>query len=115
MPDILDAKGGMKGEWHNGMPRENRNTISARNAERPSNAGGNLGSYDSVVSPPPQTRRLSVEEASSYTGLSCSTLNKLRCSGGGPRFAKVGRRVIYNVADLDAWLAKHLKTSTSTQ
>ena len=97
------------------MPRENRNAISARNAKDTSNAGGNLDSYDSVVSAPPRLRRLSVEEASSYTGLSCSTLNKLRCSGGGPRFAKVGRRVIYNVADIDVWLAKHLKTSTSSQ
>ena len=97
------------------MPREKRNTIGERNAERPSNAGENLGSYDSVVFPSPHLRRLSVEEASNYTGLSCSTLNKLRCSGGGPRFAKVGRRVIYNVADIDVWLAKHLKTSTSSQ
>jgi hypothetical protein len=51
------------------MPRENRNTISDRNAERPSNAGENLGSYDSVVSAPPRLRRLSVEETSSYTAV----------------------------------------------
>ena len=93
------------------MPRENRNTISDRNAERPSNAGEN----ESVAFPQPRLRRLSVEEASRFTGLSCSTLNKLRCRGGGPRFAKVGRRVIYDVADLDNWLANHLKTSTSSQ
>ena len=95
------------------MPRENRNTMSARNPERPANAGRNANSYDGVVSPSQQTRRLSVKEASNYTGLSCSTLNKLRCSGRGPRFAKIGRRVVYDVADLDTWLAKHLKTSTS--
>jgi len=58
-----------------------------------------------------QGRQLSVKEAAYHTGLSCSTLNKL--SGQGPRFAKIGRRVVYGVADLDAWLAKHLKTSTS--
>jgi predicted DNA-binding transcriptional regulator AlpA len=72
------------------MPRENRNTALL-----------------------PQGRRLSVKEAAYHTGLSCSTLNKLRCSGQGPRFAKIGRRVVYGVADLDAWLAKHLKRSTS--
>ena len=72
------------------MPRENRNT---------------------TLSPP--GRRLSVKEAAWHTGLSCSTLNKYRCSGQGPRFAKIGRRVLYDIADLDAWLAKHLKTSTS--
>ena len=92
--------------------------MSDRNPKRPVNAGRNPYDYrnqDSVASPSPQMRRLSVQEASNYTGLSCSTLNKLRCSGQGPRFAKVGRRVLYNVADLDAWLAKHLKTSTSSE
>ena len=89
------------------MPSENKNAISARAGERHSNAE----QYNAM----PQARRFSVKEASCYTGLSCSTLNKLRCSGGGPRFAKVGRRVIYNVADIDVWLAQHLKTSTSSQ
>ena len=95
------------------MPRENRNTMSARNPDRPANAGRNPNSYDGVIFRSQQTRRLSVKEASNYTGLSCSTLNKLRCSGRGPRFAKIGRRVVYDVADLDTWLAKHLITSTS--
>ena len=87
------------------MPRENRNTMSAHNP--------NPDSYDGVVSRSQQTRRLSVKEASNYTGLSCSTLNKLRCSGQGPRFAKIGRRVLYDIADLDSWIATHLKISTS--
>ena len=95
------------------MPRENRNTMSASKPKRPANAGRNPDSYDGVVSLSQQTRRLSVKEVSNYTGLSCSTLNKLRCSGQGPRFAKIGRRVVYDIADLDSWLAKHLKTSTS--
>ena len=97
------------------MPRENRNTMIAPNPKRSSNAGGKLDFCDSVASPSPQTQRLSVKGAANYTGLSCSTLNKLRCSGGGPRFAKIGRRVIYNIADLDTWLEQHLKTSTSSQ
>ena len=97
------------------MPREDRNTMSARNPKRPANAERNPDSYDGVVSSSLQTQRLSVKGASNYTGLSCSTLNKLRCSGGGPRFAKIGRRVMYNVADLDTWLEQHLKTSTSSQ
>jgi hypothetical protein len=43
-----------------------------------------------------------------------STLAKLRCYGGGPRFAKAGPRlVIYDKADLDAWLASRLCHSTS--
>jgi hypothetical protein len=35
---------------------------------------------------------------------SISTLNKLRCVGGGPRFRKVGDKiVVYEAADLDDW------------
>jgi predicted DNA-binding transcriptional regulator AlpA len=63
--------------------------------------------------PSESTRRLPVEAAASYTGLSVSTLNKLRVFGGGPVFLKLGRRVAYDVADLDAWLANKRRTSTS--
>jgi predicted DNA-binding transcriptional regulator AlpA len=55
----------------------------------------------------------SVAEAASRTGLSVSTLNKLRVFGGGPTFVKLGRRVVYDPADLDAWLAARKRRSTS--
>jgi Helix-turn-helix domain len=51
--------------------------------------------------------------AARYLGLSKTYLDKLRCFGGGPRFAKVGRRVIYRTSDLDVWLEKHMRASTS--
>jgi hypothetical protein len=35
-----------------------------------------------------------------------ATLATLRSRGGGPPFRKVGRDVIYEAADLDAWAAK---------
>jgi predicted DNA-binding transcriptional regulator AlpA len=35
---------------------------------------------------------------------SVSNLAKLRMTGDGPRFIKMGRLVGYDVADLDAWL-----------
>ncbi len=50
--------------------------------------------------------------AAAYLGISKSTLDKLRCFGGGPVFAKLGRAVIYNTDDLDAWLAERRRTST---
>ncbi len=59
------------------------------------------------------SRPLTVEEAATYTGLSPSTLNKLRVFGDGPVFLKLGRRVVYDTADLDAWLASKRRTSTS--
>ena len=49
-------------------------------------------------------RRLSLAE---------STLEKLRVTGGGPAFCKLGRRVVYRVADLDAWIASRRVRSTS--
>lgn len=60
--------------------------------------------------PPP---RLSVDEAARYTGVSTSTLNKLRVYGGGPVFLKIGRRVAYDTADLDGWLQAKRRSSTS--
>lgn len=61
----------------------------------------------------PTFPRLDVEAAATYTGISASTLNKLRVFGGGPVFLKLGRRVAYDVADLDSWLATKRRRSTS--
>ncbi len=52
-------------------------------------------------------------EAAVYVGLSESTLTKYRVFGGGPRYLKLGRRVVYEESDLDAWLAAHKHASTS--
>lgn len=51
--------------------------------------------------PPP--RYLTNDEAATYLRLSPRTLEKQRVLGGGPRFRKFGRRVMYAVADLDTW------------
>ena len=61
----------------------------------------------------PLSRRMPVGAAAEYMGLSASTLNKLRVFGGGPVFLKLGRRVTYDVNDLDSWLASKRRTSTS--
>jgi predicted DNA-binding transcriptional regulator AlpA len=51
--------------------------------------------------------------AAAITGLSISTLNKLRCSGGGPAFLKLGRAVRYKPVDLKDWLDSRRVMSTS--
>jgi hypothetical protein len=40
-------------------------------------------------------------------------MNKFRCVGGGPRYSKAGRTVLYEKSDLDSWIAdgKHASTS----
>ncbi len=48
-------------------------------------------------------RYLNNDEAADYLRLSPRTLEKQRVIDGGPRFRKFGRRVMYAVADLDAW------------
>jgi excisionase family DNA binding protein len=58
-------------------------------------------------------RTLTVREAAFHLGLSISTLNKLRCTGYGPVYFKLGRAVRYDPQDLDQWLAAHRIGSTS--
>lgn len=60
-----------------------------------------------------QRRMLRTEDAANYTGLSASTLTKLRLTGGGPEYIKLGKVVVYDLADLDAWLSSKRRRSTS--
>lgn len=56
---------------------------------------------------------LRTQEAAAYCGSSASTFEKLRLNGGGPIYSKIGRRVVYRVEDLDAWLNANRRRSTS--
>jgi len=61
-----------------------------------------------------QSTKLRAPEAAAYVGLSASTLAKMRLRGDGPVYAKAGPRiVIYDKADLDAWLEQRRRVSTS--
>ena len=59
------------------------------------------------------SRKLSVQEAARFLGLSVSTLNKMRLSGTGPCFLKLGRRVLHDVRDLESWATDRKRSSTS--
>jgi excisionase family DNA binding protein len=61
----------------------------------------------------PSRKLLTVREAATYLGVSKSWLDKQRLIGGFVRFAKIGRRVCYDVADLDAALEQAKRHSTS--
>lgn len=57
---------------------------------------------------------LTVDEASARLRISKSTLAKWRVFGCGPQFLRLsGNRVAYRPADLDAWLATRLVSSTA--
>ncbi len=67
-----------------------------------------------VVATPAQPQRyLTNDEAADYLRLSPRTLEKQRVLGGGPKFRKFGRRVMYAVADLDAWAEERSFETTS--
>jgi hypothetical protein len=48
---------------------------------------------------------LNVEGAAQHTGVPEGTLRFWRATNQGPRSYLVGRRLRYDIADLDAWLA----------
>jgi len=52
---------------------------------------------------PAVTRYLTNAESATLLRLSPRTLEKLRVEGGGPRFHKFGRRVVYAIADIEVW------------
>ncbi len=59
------------------------------------------------------TRKLSVCEAATLLGVSKSFLDKRRLDGTGPRYLKLGRRVVYDAGDLSAWLIGSRRRHTS--
>jgi hypothetical protein len=62
---------------------------------------------------PPFPQFLDTRGAAALLLLSPSTLNKWRLSGLGPRFRKLGRRIIYARSDLVAFADANARTSTS--
>lgn len=57
---------------------------------------------------------LTEDEAAELIGFTPRALQNWRRVGGGPRFVRVGSRVVrYRPQDLEAWAAERLRTSTS--
>lgn len=57
--------------------------------------------------------KLRTKPAAEYCGSTESTFNKLRLTGGGPIYITIGRTIVYDPDDLDAWLAARKRKSTS--
>jgi predicted site-specific integrase-resolvase len=51
-------------------------------------------------------------ELSRRWSISPRTLERWRWTGQGPRFLKIGGRVVYRVEDIEAYEAEQLRTST---
>ena len=53
--------------------------------------------------------------AAALTGVSVSSLQKMRMRGDGPPYAKMGQRVRYQPDALRRWVEQHVVRSTSEQ
>jgi predicted DNA-binding transcriptional regulator AlpA len=60
-------------------------------------------------------RVLRTRDAAEYLGLASSTLEKLRNTGAGPRFIRMGRAIGYDIRDLDRWLDGQRESTRSSQ
>lgn len=51
--------------------------------------------------------------ASQFLHLARQTLAALRVRGGGPRYVKAGKKILYRTSDLHAWVNARTRASTS--
>ena len=47
---------------------------------------------------------MSTADAAAFVGLSVKTLANMRSDGTGPKYLKVGSKVLYRVSDLEDWI-----------
>jgi predicted DNA-binding transcriptional regulator AlpA len=59
------------------------------------------------------TRKLTVQETAAHLAVSKSWLDKRRHDGNGPAYLKLGRRVVYDIIDLENWAASNRRRHTS--
>ena len=67
-----------------------------------------MAAQDSPAAP----RYLRTPEAARRLSLSPRTLEKHRCYGTGPVYRKLGGRVVYAIADIEAWASRAARRST---
>jgi hypothetical protein len=53
------------------------------------------------------------DAAAAILSISTQRLARMRLEGGGPPYVKIGRSILYRREDLEAWLAAHIRHSTS--
>ena len=58
---------------------------------------------------------INTESAARRIGLHPDTLRRLRRTGGGPRYARVGTAVRYDIRELDRWLEERSFRSTAEE
>lgn len=56
---------------------------------------------------------LTTNQAAAMLVMSADELARLRMTGGGPKFIKIGRRVRYRTTDIEEWLSLRTYENTS--
>lgn len=56
---------------------------------------------------------LRIEDVAEWTGISKPTLRYYRAHQRGPKSAKLGRRVVYREADVQAWIDEQLNATAA--
>jgi excisionase family DNA binding protein len=56
---------------------------------------------------------LTPKQAAAFLRVSKSYLDKLRVYGGGPKFLRFGRKILYRRSELDLWAEQRSFSSTS--
>lgn len=59
-------------------------------------------------------RKLNTEEAATFLGVKPNTLEVWRCQKRGPKYSKIGRRVLYDLADLESYFTSQSVHTTDT-
>ena len=59
-------------------------------------------------------RRLNTPDAAEYLGVKRGTMEVWRSLGKGPRYVKLGTRVVYEIEDLDAFAASRVVETCDT-
>ena len=60
--------------------------------------------------------KLTTEEVAALYKMAPNTFEKWRCKNRGPKYAKMGRRVLYDLADVEAFFAaRTIQTAESEE
>lgn len=92
------------------MPSSSQSASQTRDGSRCSDPTVDAGGANGR---PERRLFLNNDDAARFLNLSPRTLEKHRVIGDGPRFRKFGRRIVYAIADLEAWADARACESTS--
>ena len=95
------------------LHRVKLNTLGAPGAPNLQQGRCSFFSSHLMVLKMPEKIYLDTRQAAELLTLSARTLEKMRLEGRGPDFRKLGRRVVYHLADLESWAESGRRTSTS--